>query len=156
MKCYIANTLEGLFALDEGGNIVNFRDFNNDYQKLIKFYESVESGIVLREYEDFLLELKNSGFDEYIFDDEDLESFTSQNLDFRTNLERFSLEFKNFRFNLEDQLNQIGLSKKRNDILAKYKKINEELIKKEVSKAAGQIDVIITQVIKHLILLKNQ
>lgn len=155
MKCYIANTLEGLFALGEGGNIVNFRDFNNDYQKLIKFYESVESGIVLREYEDFLLELKNSGFDEYIFDDKDLESFTSQNLGFRTRLERFSLEFKNFRFNLEDQLNQIGLSKKRNDILAKYKKINEELIKKKVSKAAGQIDVIITQVIETLDIIKR-
>ena len=155
MKCYIANTLEGLFALDEGGNIVNFRDFNNDYQKLIKYYESVESGIILREYEDFLLELKNSGFDEYIFDDEDLESFTSQNLGFRTKLERFSLEFKNFRFNLEDQLNQIGLSKKRNDILAKYKKINEELIKKKVSEAAGQIDVIITQAIETLDIIKK-
>ncbi|MFX1395343.1 MAG: C/D box methylation guide ribonucleoprotein complex aNOP56 subunit [Promethearchaeota archaeon] len=155
MKGYIVDTLEGIFALDEGGNIVNFRDFNDDYQKVIKFYESIDNGIFLKEYEDLLLELKNSGFDEFIFDNKDLELLTAQNLDLRTNLERSSLEFKDFRFNLEDQIKKIGISKNRNDILAKYKKINEELIKKKVSEAGGQIDIIITQVIETLDIIKK-
>ena len=155
MKCYIVDTLEGIFAIDESGNIVNFRDFDDDYQKIVQFYESIESGIVLNSYKDLLFELKNSGFDEFIFDNKDLELFTSQKLGLRTNLEKISLEFKNFRFNLEVQLNKIGLFKKRNDILAKYKKINEELIKKKVSEAAGQIDIIIIQTIETLDIIKK-
>lgn len=155
MKCYIVDTLEGIFVIDENGNIVNFRDFDDDYKKIIQFYESIESGIVLNSYKDLLFELKNSGFDEFIFDNKDLELFTSQKLDLRTYLEKTSLEFKNFRFNLEDQLNKIGLFKKRNVILAKYKKINEELIKKKVSEAAGQVDIVIIQIIETLDILKK-
>lgn len=155
MKCYIVDTLEGIFVIDESGNIVNFRDFDDDYQKIVQFYESIESGIVLNSYKDLLFELKNSGFDEFIFDNKDLELFTSQKLGLRTYLEKTSLEFKNFRFNLEEQLNKIGLFKKRNDILAKYKKINEELIKKKVSEAAGQIDILIIQTIETLDIIKK-
>ena len=155
MKCYIVDTLEGIFVIDESGNIVNFRDFDDDYQKTLQFYESIESGIVLNSYKDLLFELKNSGFDEFIFDNKDLELFTSQKLGLRTYLEKISLEFKNLRFNLEDQLKKIGLFKKRNDILAKYKKINEELIKKKVSEAAGQIDIVIIQTIETLDIIKK-
>ena len=155
MKCYIVDTLEGIFVIDESGNIVNFRDFDDDYQKIVQFYESIESGIVLNSYKDLLFELKNSGFDEFIFDNKDLELFTSQKLGLRTHLEKTSLEFKNFRFNLEDQLNKIGLFKKRNNILAKYKKINEEIIKKKVSEAAGQIDILIIQSIETLDIIKK-
>ena len=63
MKCHIADTLFGIFALDEAGTIVNFLDFNNDNQRIIEFYEGIDTGIISEEFENLILELKNSGFD---------------------------------------------------------------------------------------------
>ncbi len=47
MKCYIIDTFEGIFALDDSGNIVNFRDFDDDSQRIIKFYEAIEDDIII-------------------------------------------------------------------------------------------------------------
>ena len=155
MKCYIADTLVGIFAFDETGTIVNFIDFNNNDQRIIEFYESIELGLIKKEYEDFLLELKNSGFDEFIFDNKELVDATSEKLGYNTFLEPHSLEFKNFRLNLENQLKKVGLSISHDEILEKYKVINEHLIKKKVSQAGGQSDVIIIQMIDTLDIIKK-
>jgi len=34
MKCFVLDSLFGLFGIDESGSIVNFRDFDNDPQKI--------------------------------------------------------------------------------------------------------------------------
>jgi len=155
MKSYIIDTLQGLFAFDDSGNILSFVDFNDENQMILKFYESLESDIILKEYENLLIELKNSGFDEFIFDNKKLESLTFQKLGYKTSLEIFSLEFKRFRFSLEEQLKKIGISKSRNEIIEKYKKINEEFIKSKVSQAGGKNDIIIIQIIETLDILKK-
>ncbi len=155
MKSYIVDTLCGIFALDESGNIVSFRDFDDDDQKILDFYETLEKGLLLKEYEDLLSELKLAGFSEYAFDNKNIELLTSEKLGYKTFLESESLEFKNFRLNLTEQLKKIGLSKSRNDILAKYKRINEELIRKKVSQIGGQSDLTIIQIIETLEILKK-
>ena len=155
MKCYIIDTFEGIFALDDSGNIVNFRDFDDDSQRIIKFYEALKDDIVVEDYEKLIIELKNSGFDEFIYDNKDLYSLSFQKMGIKTKLESTSLEFKNFRFNLKDQLNTVGISKNNNEILAKYKKINEALIKKRVSEVGAQYDTIIIQIIETLDILKK-
>jgi len=155
MKCFIIDTLEGIFALDEGANIINFRDFNDDYKRIFQFYDSTENKIITKDYEEFIVELKNSGFDEFIFDNSDLESLSSENMGFQTRLEISSLEFKNFRLDLVNQLKKIGISKTRNDLLIKYKTINEELIKRKVSEVSAQYDTIIIQIIETVDIIKK-
>ena len=68
MKSYIADTLIGIFAFDETGNILNFIDFDDDLTKVVEFYDALEDNIIQKVFENFLLELKNSGFNEFIFD----------------------------------------------------------------------------------------
>ena len=155
MRCYIADTLIGIFAFDDGGNILNFIDFDGNSQKMIKFYESVEKEIILKEYEDLLLELENSGFKEFIFDNKSLNNLTSGATDVYTKQESRSLEFKNFRFNLEDQLKKVGINISREELTARYKEISQELVKSQVSQAGGQNDVIIIQIIETLEILKK-
>jgi nucleolar protein 56 len=155
MKCFIVDTLIGIFAFDEAGNILNFIDFNQNNQEIIEFYESMDSNLIQKEYEDFLLELKNSGFNEFVFDNKTLEHLTSAQLDYKTFLSPFSLEFKNFRFNLENQLKKLGIFLTRDQILEKYKIINEQIIKKKVSEAGAQDDVIIIQIIETLDIIKK-
>lgn len=155
MKCFIVDTLMGIFGLDETGNIVNFIDFDSDNQKIIEFYESLESKLTNQEYKNFLLELKNSGFDEFAFDNKKLEQLTFEELEYKTFLDPHSLEFKNFRLTLEDQLKKVGLFFSHDQILEKYKFINGQLIKRKVSKAGAQDDVIIIQLIETLDIIKK-
>ena len=155
MRCYIADTLIGIFAFDESGNILNFIDFDGSSQKMIEFYESVEKELILKEYEGLLLELENSGYKEFVFDNKSLNSLTSGATDVTTKQESLSLEFKNFRFNLENQLKKVGINLSREELTARYKDISGELVKSQVSQAGGQNDIIIIQVIETLEILKK-
>jgi nucleolar protein 56 len=155
MKSYIADTLNGIFAFDESGNILSFLDFEDDKQKIIQFFEAIQEGTIQKIYEEFLLELKNSGFDEFIFDNKDLQTLTSSSLGYNTVLKSVSSELKNFRLNLINQLKKVGIKKTRDEILTQYKEINEELTKKKVSLASGHSDNIIIQIINILDVIKK-
>ena len=155
MKCFVLDSYFGLFGINESGSIVNFRDFDNDTQKIIDFYAGLEVGNIPLEYEEFIKELKDSGFDEFIFDNNKLKIITSEKLGCITKFDNTSLEFRNFRLNLEDQLKKIGISKSRTEISSIYKEINERLIKKSVSEAGGQGDTIVIQIIETLDIIKK-
>ena len=155
MKSYIADTFVGIFAFDGAGNILNFIDFENQTQKIIQFYDAIDDGIIQSVYENFLLELKNSGFDEFIFDNRELQTLTSQTLGYKANFERFSLELKDFRLNLESQLKKVGINKSKDEILAQYKEISEELTKKKVSEVSGHSDNMIIQIVSTLDVIKK-
>ncbi|MFX1378454.1 MAG: C/D box methylation guide ribonucleoprotein complex aNOP56 subunit [Promethearchaeota archaeon] len=155
MKSYIADTLIGIFAFDESGNILNFIDFNDDNEKISEFYNALENDIIQKIFEVFLLDLKNSGFNEFIFDNIKLELLTSEKLGYKTHLESKSLELKTFRFNLEQNLKKVGINKTREEILTKYKEISDKLTKKKVSEVSGHSDNIIIQVITVLDVIKK-
>ncbi|MFX1377397.1 MAG: C/D box methylation guide ribonucleoprotein complex aNOP56 subunit [Promethearchaeota archaeon] len=155
MRSYIADTLVGIFAFDETGNILNFIDFENEKQKIIQFFDAINNGIIQSVYEEFLLELKNSGFDEFIFDNKELLTLTSQKLGYKTTFESFSLELKDFRLNLVDQLKKVGIDKTKDEILTHYKELNEEFTRKKVSQASGHFDNIIIQIVNVLDVIKK-
>jgi nucleolar protein 56 len=155
MKSYIADTLIGIFALDESGNILNFIDFDDNHEKIIEFYTALDNNVVQKIFEDFLLDLKNAGFDELIFDNMKLESVISEKLGYKTIFESKSLELKNFRLNLENQLKTVGINKTSEEILFQYKEISEQITRKKVSEASGHSDNIITQIITVLDVIKK-
>jgi nucleolar protein 56 len=155
MKSYIADTLVGIFALDESGNILNFVDFNDDYEKIIDFYIALDNNRVQNGFEDFLFELKKSGFNEFVYDNEKLEALTSKKLGYKTFLESKSLELKAFRLNLENQLKKVGIYKTSEEIRNLYKKISDKLTREKVSQAIGHSDNIIIQIITVLDVIKK-
>ena len=155
MKCYIIDTLIGIYTIDDSGNFLNFIDFLDDIQKSVNFYNSLNSDNLSEEYSDFINELKNSGFDEFVFDNKKLQVLTSKELECNTSFESHSLEFKNFRFNLEDQLIRVGIHKTREEILSIFKKVEVHLIKKRISQAGARGDVEIIQIIETLEILKK-
>ncbi|MFW9882344.1 MAG: C/D box methylation guide ribonucleoprotein complex aNOP56 subunit [Candidatus Thorarchaeota archaeon] len=155
MKSYIADTLVGIFAFDETGNILNFIDFDDKHEKIIEFYDALEDNIIQKVYVNFLLELNNSGYNEFIFDNKKLESVTSERLKYQTFFNNKSLELKAFRLNLENHLKKVGIYKISEDLLAQYKDISDKLTRKRVSKASGHSDNIITQIITVLDVIKK-
>ena len=155
MRCYIIDTLLGIYAIDDGGNFLNYIDFLDDIQKSVNFYNSLNSDILSEEYSDFMNELNSSGFDNFVFDNKKLKETTAQNLGYNTSFEKLSLEFKNFRFNLSDQLIKIGITKTRDEILFFFKKVEEQLIKEQVSQFGSKGDVEVVQIIETLDILKK-
>ncbi|UCC18800.1 MAG: C/D box methylation guide ribonucleoprotein complex aNOP56 subunit [Promethearchaeota archaeon] len=155
MKSYIADTLIVIFAFDETGNILNFIDFDDDQEKIIEFYEAIDNNIIQKVFENLLLELENSGFNEFIFDNQELEALLSEQLGYKTHFESKSIELKNFRLNLEDHLKKIGINKTSEEILSQYKKISDTLTRRRVSTASGHSDNIITQIITVLDVIKK-
>lgn len=155
MKCFIVDTLSGIFALDDSNNIINFLDFNDDEQEILEFYKSLEGGVISEDLKEIFAELKNSGYNEFIFDNTKLKQLVSQEVGHDTSLETSSLEFKNFRLDLVTQLSNIGLNKSKEEIAARHKKISEELIKTQVSQAGEQGDVAVIQIIETLDILKK-
>lgn len=155
MKCYIVDTLSGIFALDDSSNMINFLDFNDNEQKILEFYKSLENDIISEEIMEMISELKNSGYNEFIFDNTKLKLLLSQELDYESSLETSSIEFNNFRLNLEAHLKNVGLNKSKEEIVTRHKKINEELIKMQVSQAGEQGDVAVIQIIETLDILKK-
>jgi nucleolar protein 56 len=155
MKCFIIDTLIGIYATDDGGNFLNYVDFLSDLQKAIEFYKSLNSDVLSEDYSNFMNELKNSGFNAFVFDNKKLKELTTQKLGFNTYFEKESLEFKNFRFTLVNQLNKIGISKTQNEILLSFKKVKEMLIKERISQFGSKGDVEVIQIIETLDILKK-
>ena len=155
MRCYIIDSLIGIFAIDDGGNFLNYIDFLDDIQKSVNFYNSLNSDTLSEDYLGFMNELNTSGFDDFVFDNRKLKDVTMQNLGYNTSFEKLSLEFKNFRFNLSDQLKKIGITKTRDEILSYFKRVEEHLIKEQISQFGSKGDVEVVQIIETLDILKK-
>ncbi len=155
MKVYVADTLIGIFALDETGNILNFIDFDGIDEKVIDFYSDVEKETSQEVYQNFLSELTSTGYNEFVFDNLKLETLTQQKSEYSTYFQKVSIELIEFRLNLESHLKEIGISITHEEMLVKYKKISEELTKKQISKVSGAVDNIIIQVITTLEMIKK-
>lgn len=155
MRAYIIDTLTGVFALDENtGSLLSYRDFNGNTEKIIEFYSDLDQRTLGKEYTQLLKELKNSGFNEFIFDNEQLESTTEDKMEEKTYLEQDSLEFKNFRFNLAQKLRNIGLELSKEELLQRYKTVNNQLIRNKVKEAGEKEDKRVIQIIETLDFIK--
>jgi nucleolar protein 56 len=72
----------------------------------------------------------------------------------KTYLEQDSLEFKNFRFNLAQKLRNIGLELSKEELLQRYKTVNNQLIRNKVKEAGEKEDKRVIQIIETLDFIK--
>ncbi|MEJ2296602.1 MAG: hypothetical protein P8Y23_17785, partial [Candidatus Lokiarchaeota archaeon] len=137
------------------GNIVNFRNFSDDSEKAFDVFKSIEEGKISNDYQRFLHELYNSGFREFIFDNKNLERITKKYENYQTKFFPNSLEFKNFRLNLKEKFESIGLNLSEIQILHKFKTIQEEFTRYKIKKAGAKDDIVIIQIIESLDIIKK-
>ena len=154
MKCFIIDTLIGIFAIDEGINIISFIDFEENVEDVIDFYKKIENDILIEKYKVFISQLSQSGYVDFIFDNEKLSLLSSQ-LGIQSTFSKKNLDFKYFRLDLQNQLKKIGIHKDEKSILSVYKTVSEELIKTKVQTAGGKDEIIIIQVIETLDIIKK-
>lgn len=155
MICYIIDTLIALFALDDTGNVINFRNFSDYPEKAVEFFKSIEEDKTSDDYRILLHEIYNSGFREFIFDNKNLERLTTKYENYQTKFLPNSLEFKNFRLNLKEKFASIGINLSEIQILRKFKTIQEELTRYKIKKAGAKDDILIVQIIESLDIIKK-
>jgi len=154
MKCFIIDTLIGIFAIDEGINIINFINFEENVEDIIDFYKKIENDILIEKYKVFINQLSQSGYVDFFFDNEKLASLSSQ-LGIQSTISKKNLDFKYFRLDLQNQLKKIGIYRDEKSILSVYKTVSEELTKTKVQTAGGKDELIIIQVIETLDIMKK-
>ncbi|MFX1496820.1 MAG: hypothetical protein ACFFBH_04790 [Promethearchaeota archaeon] len=154
MKCFIIDTFIGIFATDETDNILSYINVNNE-DKTIEFYQLLDNKTISNDFKAFIKELKNSGFNYFVFDNARLEEVVAQYLDYQTLLDIEALEFRNFRFSLSKNLNKVGINISEKNVLNKVKSIEEQLIKKKVSILGAQNDIIIMRTIDTIDTIKK-
>jgi nucleolar protein 56 len=155
MKVFIVDTYLGIFAIDESQNILNFRVFFDEKEGIIELYKNIKEKYLEQWFISFMEELRSSGFDIFIFDNEDLERLVKEKLMYKTECLPNNLDFKSFRMDLTNQLKKIGFVKTEKEILIQYKEVSEELVKEKVSEITGKNDQIIIQIIETLDTLKK-
>jgi len=154
MNCFIIDTLIGIFAIDEATNIINFIDFEGNVEEIVGFYKKIENDRLIEKYKDLINQLSQSGYTNFIFDNEKLASLSSR-LGIQSTISKKILDFKYFRLDLKNQLKKIGIHKDEKSILSVYKTVSEELIKYQVQTAGGKEELIIIQVIETLDIIKK-
>jgi len=127
MNFYIVDTYYGIFAFDDSGNILKFMDFEEDHEKIIEFYNAIDDDFLLDEFEIFLLELKRTDYDEFIFDNKNLEFLTSEQLDLKTSYNFKSIEIREYRDKIDYYLKKAGINKTMEEILAHDDEIEKKL-----------------------------
>jgi nucleolar protein 56 len=155
MKVFIVDTYLGIFAIDESQNILNFRVFFDEKEGIIELYKNIKEKYLEQWFISFMEELRSSGFDIFIFDNEDLERLVKEKLMYKTECLPNNLDFKSFRMDLTNKLKKIGFVKTEKEILIQYKEVSEELVKEKVSEITGKNDQIIIQIIETLDTLKK-
>ena len=123
---YIVDTFFGIIAIDEDGNILDFMDFEEDHEKIVEFYNALDSDIIQEEFEIFLSGLNTFGA-EFIFDNKQLEFLTSEQFDFKTSFERKSLVIGEIRDKLVFYLKKVGIHKTIEEIIAHQEEIEDKL-----------------------------
>ncbi|MFO8017142.1 MAG: hypothetical protein R6U96_00760 [Promethearchaeia archaeon] len=159
MKCWIIDTLIGIFAIDDRGTIINFRDFDGEVDDIVEFYKYIrykkKLGPYLEFFNEIFSELEDSGYTEFILDNFELKSKLDNHFNYNLQKDYSSLEFRNFRLNLTTQLKKIGISKSREEIQETYKQVNQALIKYHIKQEGTKNDVTIIQIIETLQTLKK-
>lgn len=127
MNFYIVDTYYGIFAFDDSGNILKFMDFEEDHEKIVEFYNAIDNEYIQDEFEIFLFELKRTDYDEFIFDNKDLEFLISEQMDLKTSYNFKSIEIREYRDKIEYYLKKVGINKTTEEIFAHSEEIENKL-----------------------------
>jgi nucleolar protein 56 len=155
MKCFIIDTLIGIYSIDDSANILNFVDYNQNVEHISTFFISLERGVLPQEYINFINDLMNSGFNTFVFDNNDLATLTSEIIGINFIYDNNKPEFRDFRLDLITNLKRIGVEIQENTLQDIYKRVSDKLIRSKISRIGANDEVQIIQIIETLDILKK-
>ena len=155
MRCYIADTVLGIFVFDETDNPIGFRDYEGDLNEVIELYDSLNNNILPQEFRNLLKEIMDSGYNEVVVDNSKLSEIIEQQSSLKVKAEVPCKSIQLFKLNLSEMVKKFGIQASEEKIGELSKSLGESLTKKSLSRASASEDLIITQKTNTLDLLKK-
>lgn len=146
MKVYIAESVFGIFALDQNGNSLNASFFAKNDSETAKKIIQLQEGSIIQELESLVETFKGQDVT-YILEDELLARNLRDKLGVKTETEKPSSIARIFRKNLLDYVNRMGIEMSKSEFKDFIWNVNTQLTRIKIKEAGEKRDKMIVQAV---------
>jgi nucleolar protein 56 len=148
MKSYIVDSILGVFALKESGEIIKKSIFKPDLNELPKNLFAIQSGQLLNDIKSMIKSLKDEGYSVFVFENEALAKSVKDELNFKVEVEKKSKIIQEFKEKIPDYAVQLGIVKDTNEFKRLLHEVTLRMAKIAISKAIAKRDLYAIQAIR--------
>ncbi|MEM2896387.1 MAG: C/D box methylation guide ribonucleoprotein complex aNOP56 subunit [Halobacteria archaeon] len=148
MKSYIVNSVIGIFALEESGEITKKSIFRLDSDELPKKLLEIQSGQLIADLKSMLKSLKRKGFRVFVFENEALAKSVKEELKLKVEVEKSSKVIQEFKEKIPDYAIELGMAKDIDEFKRLLHDITLKMARMAVGKAIARRDLYAIQAIR--------
>lgn len=148
MKANIVESIAGIFGVDEKGKIVGHVLFVQDPRRIAEILHDIQNGKFVNEMRVLIEDLIKKGYDQFIFEDEELARTAYELLKVKTSTEKPSKAGRNFRSNFSKTMLELGIVKKEDDVGRLAHEVSVELARIRVKILAQRRELLAIQVVQ--------
>ena len=150
LKAFIIPSIIGILGFGEKGELVEKRLFPRDPKEIAKRLKRINSGEIIPEMKDLISELKNKGYETFIFEDLDLAENIREKLRVSSEVEPQSEIGRSLRKKLGEYAVEFDFLKSTLDLPRLIHEVSMEISRTSVKEAAERRDFLIIQAVEAL------
>ena len=150
LKAFIIPSIIGILGFGEMGELVGKRLFPRDPKEIAKRLKRINSGEIIPEMKDLISELKNKGYETFIFEDLDLAENIREKLRVSSEVEPQSEIGRSLRKKLGEYAVEFDFLKSTLDLPRLIHEVSMEISRTSVKEAAERRDFLIIQAVEAL------
>ena len=150
LKTFIIPSVIGILGFGEKGELIGKRLFPRDPKEIAKRLKRINSGEIIPEMKDLISELKNKGYETFIFEDLDLAENIREKLRVSSEVEPQSEIGRSLRKKLGEYAVEFDFLKSTLDLPRLIHEVSMEISRTSVKEAAERRDFLIIQAVEAL------
>ena len=150
LKAFIIPSIIGILGFGEKGELIGKRLFPRDPKEIAKRLKRINSGEIIPEMKDLISELKNKGYETFIFEDPDLAENIREKLRVSSEVEPQSEIGRSLRKKLGEYAVEFDFLKSTLDLPRLIHEVSMEISRTSVKEAAERRDFLIIQAVEAL------
>jgi len=150
LKAFIIPSIIGILGFGEKGELIGKRLFPRDPKEIAKRLKRINSGEIIPEMKDLISELKNKGYETFIFEDLDLAENIREKLRVSSEVEPQSEIGRSLRKKLGEYAVEFDFLKSTLDLPRLIHEVSMEISRTSVKEAAERRDFLIIQAVEAL------
>ncbi|MEM3570839.1 MAG: hypothetical protein QW589_02775, partial [Candidatus Bathyarchaeia archaeon] len=148
MKSYIVESILGVFAFKESGEILDKSIFKLDLNELPKNLFAIQSGKLINNVKSMIKSLKDKGYDVFVFENEALAKSVKNELNFKVEVEKSSKMIQKFKEKIPEYAIQLGIVKDADEFKHLLHEVTLKMAKIAISEAFAKKDLYAIQAIR--------
>jgi nucleolar protein 56 len=148
MKSYIVDSILGVFALKESGEVIKKSIFKPDLNELPKNLFAIQSGQLINDVKSMIKSLKNEGYNVFVFENEALAKSVKDELNFKVEVEKKSRIIQEFKEKIPDYAIQLGIVKDADEFKRLLHEVTLRMAKIAIGEAIAKRDLYAIQAIR--------